>query len=426
VESNYCSKCGAESPQDAGFCSKCGTALIDPRTTEEPSSQAPVEPTPEPDTPDERSQSTVDDVGVDDQSSVAPPIVTSSPQSQKKPGTAALILSALGFLTGITAIIGIILGFSARAKAKRSGQSTSNSVAAIVIGASALVFFLIIGIVSVGSEDSKTDTTATVVDESDTESNVKDSDTEPGVEDVDPAPTTPPAAVTYEDIIVGDTTTSEICGTYSELIEKNDGVISRRTKFLDKDWNPYKAASYVNKNDWVNDEPVAKFESQWEKVATTALNSVSGGQADQVKSIEGYLDASLKECKLQEQHQDQNESMSRINRNQSRVAALAASKPWYPKGFKEWFLDDNIAYKYNGKNSCDNRSGYCWGYTVISQFGCPSGIYVEGNVEQNGTIVGYSNDRLGSLPSDTKARMQLNYYGGSGTKQMRLIEMNCR
>ena len=415
MASNYCSKCGAESPQDAGFCSKCGTALIDPGTTEEPSSQAPVEPTPEPDAPDERSQSTVDDVGVDDQSSVAPPIVTSSPQSQKNPGTAALILSALGFLTGITAIIGIILGFSSRAKAKRNGQSTSNSVAAIVIGASALVFFLIIGIVSVGSEDSKTDTTAAVVDESDKESNVKDSDTEPGVKDVDPAPTKPPAAVTYEDIIVGDTTTSEICGTYSELIEKNDGVISRRTKFLDKEWNPYKAASYV--------------ESQWEKVATTALNSVSGGQAGQVESIEGYLDASLKKCELQEQHQDQKKSLSIIKNRQSKVVSAAASKPWYPKGFKEWRQDSNMAYKYannKGGDPCGYSSCRYGKYEVISEDGCPSGVYAEMNfMDAGGTVRDWSNDTVSYLAPMQKALLTFVSYSAPGGKIM-LTELNCR
>ena len=415
MASIFCSKCGAESPEDAGFCSKCGTALIDPGTTEEPSSEAPVEPTPEPDAPDDRSQSTVDDVAVDDQPSAAPPIITSSTQSQKNPGTAALILSALGFLTGITAIIGIILGFNARAKAKRNGQSTTKSVAAIVIGAIVLVSFVIIGIVGGGSEDSKTGTTATVVDGSDTESNA---------EDGDQAPTEALAAVTYDEIIVGDATTDAICGTYSELIEKNDGVITRRTKYLDKDWNPYKAAAYVDKNDWVNDDPVAKFESQWEKVATAALNSVSGGQADQVESIEGYLDASLKECQLQEQHQDQNKSLSIIKRSQSGVVRAADRKPWYPKGYSQWSGQD-LAYKYE-KNGCDNNYGYCWAYTVISQLGCPSGVYVEGNVLENDIIVGYTNDSLGSLPSNTKAKMQLQQFGGSGSRSLQLTEMNCR
>jgi len=409
VESNYCSKCGAESAKDAGFCSKCGAALIDPRTTEEPSSEAPVEPTPEPDTPDDSSQTTVIDVGVDDQSSAAPPIVTSSTQSQKIPGTAALVLSVLGFLTGITAIIGIVLGFNARAKAKRNGQSTAKSVAAIVIGAIVLVSLLIIGIVGGGSEESKTDTTATVVDESDTESNVKDSDTEPGVGDVDPAPTEPPVAVTYEDIIVGDTTTSEICGTYSELIEKNDGVISRRTKYLDKDWNPYKAASYVNKNDWVNDDPVAKFKAQWAKVGTTALNSVSGGQADQVESIEGYLDASLKECELQEQHQDQNKSLSIIKNRQSKVVSAAASKPWYPKDYKEYY--PGLAFK-PAKFSVDGGYGsYYWRYYVVAKDGCPNGLYLEVNITDNSDrVIDWTNESIQSLAPMQEARVVFKTY----------------
>ncbi len=391
MESNYCSKCGAESAKDAGFCSKCGTALIDPRTTEEPSSEAPVEPTPEPDTPDDSSQTTVDDVGVDDQSSAAPPIVTSSTQSQKIPGTAALVLSVLGFLTGITAIIGIILGFNARAKAKRNGQSTTKSVSAIVIGAIVLVSLLIIGIVGGGSEDSKTDTTATVVDAS------------------DPVPTKPPAAVTYEDMIVGDITTSEICGTYSKLVEKYDGVISRRTKYLDKNWDPYKAAAYVNKNDWVTDNPLAKFESTWEQTATIALNSVSDGQAGQVESIDGYLDASLKECQLQEAHLDQNKSLSIIKSSQSKVVSAADRKPWYPKDYEERI--PGLAFK-PAKFSIDGGYGsYYWRYYVVAKDGCPNGLYLEVNITDNSDrVIDWTNESIQSLAPMQEARVVFKTY----------------
>ncbi|MDE0975556.1 MAG: DUF4190 domain-containing protein [Candidatus Nanopelagicales bacterium] len=338
-------------------------------------------------------------MGVDDQSSVAPPIVTSSTQSQKIPGTAAVVLSVLGFLTGITAIIGINLGFKARAKAKFNGQSTTKSIAAIVIGAIALVWFVIIGIVPVLSEDSKTDTTATVVDESDPESNA---------EDGDPAPTEALAAATYDEIIVGDATTDAICGTYSELIEKNDGVITRRTKYLDKDWDPYKAAAYVNKNDWVDDDPVAKFESQWVKVATAALNSVSGGQADQVESIEGYLDASLKECQLQEQHQDQNKSLSIIKRSQSGVVRAADRKPWYPKGYEE--RSPGLAFK-PAKFSVSAYNSYYWRYYVVAKDGCPNGLYLEVNItDDSGRVIDWTNESIQSLAPMQEARVVFKTY----------------
>lgn len=51
----------------------------------------------------------------------------------KTPGTGALVLSILGFC-GITALLGVVLGFVARGEAKRNSLSTGKATAAIVIG----------------------------------------------------------------------------------------------------------------------------------------------------------------------------------------------------------------------------------------------------------------------------------------------------
>ena len=76
-------------------------------------------------------------------SSPPPPPSPTTPQPQyiavraapvKVPGTAALVLSILGFC-GVTAILGIVLGFTSRSQAKRAGLPTGKSTAAIVIGA---------------------------------------------------------------------------------------------------------------------------------------------------------------------------------------------------------------------------------------------------------------------------------------------------
>lgn len=61
------------------------------------------------------------------------PVVVVHQYPSKTPGTAALVLSILGFC-GITAILGIILGFTSRAEAKRLGLSTAKGTAAIIIG----------------------------------------------------------------------------------------------------------------------------------------------------------------------------------------------------------------------------------------------------------------------------------------------------
>ena len=77
---------------------------------------------------------------------------TSSTAASKTPGivTAAFILSCLGFC-GITAIVGIVLGFVGRGQAKRAGKGEGLALAAIIIGAAWLVIAVIGGIVSAGS-----------------------------------------------------------------------------------------------------------------------------------------------------------------------------------------------------------------------------------------------------------------------------------
>jgi len=74
----------------------------------------------------------------------------------RNPGSGALAFSICGFF-GITAIIGVILGFVARAKAKKSGQSTAMATSAVVIGAFWLLIFAII-ITSSASDNSATST----------------------------------------------------------------------------------------------------------------------------------------------------------------------------------------------------------------------------------------------------------------------------
>lgn len=81
----------------------------------------------------------------------------------KTPGTPALILSILGFF-GITAILGVILGFVARKEARRTGVSTNKANAAIAIGLiwiGLTVLGVILGnVADSGTTDSPTTATA--------------------------------------------------------------------------------------------------------------------------------------------------------------------------------------------------------------------------------------------------------------------------
>jgi hypothetical protein len=112
------------------------------------------------------------------------------------------------------------------------------------------------------------------------------------------------------------------------------------------------------------------------------------------------------------------------NNRETTIRDMAANVPWYPKGWFEWD-DGSVAYKWT-HGACDSygASG-CWTMRVISQNGCPDGLYVEINIENaSGTVIDYSNDSLGSLSSGQQAALEfVTYEGAADTAQ--LTDVSC-
>ena len=232
--------------------------------------------------------------------------------------------------------------------------------------------------------------------------------------------------LTYEDLVMGNLSTAEICASYQTLIDKYDAVISKRTKSLDgKAEDPYKAASFKRKNAWVLDDLSTTYEEDWQTTGTFALNVVSDGQAGQLESVNEYLEASLASCGLDDAYRQQSAQVKTIDSKQSAVVTAANSKPWYPKGYEEWV--DGVAFKYNA--SATRNSYLCgWAYNVKCRDGCPSGLYVEVNFnDSNGTIVDYGNDYIARLMPGEKALVQLRVGSRCGNvDSFTVTEVNCR
>ena len=94
----------------------------------------------------------------------APPPNMPPPAAKTPPMVVwALVLSILGFC-GITAIIGIVLGFVGRGKAKEVGKGVGQATAAIIIGAAWLVLG-VIGFAVSGGDTTTTTTSEDVVEE---------------------------------------------------------------------------------------------------------------------------------------------------------------------------------------------------------------------------------------------------------------------
>ena len=89
----------------------------------------------------------------------------SSAPVAKTPGivTTAFVLSILGFICGLPAIIGLILGLVGRPKAKAAGKGVGMATAAIIIGAGWLVLALILGIVAAATGGSTTSSSSSTV-----------------------------------------------------------------------------------------------------------------------------------------------------------------------------------------------------------------------------------------------------------------------
>lgn len=91
------------------------------------------------------------------------PMPNMPPPQAKTPGIVlvALLLSIFG-ITGITAVLGIILGFIGRGKAKQAGKGSGMALAAIIIGAAWLVV-IAFGALLGGSDSTEPSSTEQVV-----------------------------------------------------------------------------------------------------------------------------------------------------------------------------------------------------------------------------------------------------------------------
>jgi hypothetical protein len=96
---------------------------------------------------------------------------------------------------------------------------------------------------------------------------------------------------------------------------------------------------------------------------------------------------------------------------------------WAPTGYKYHELNQDIAYMAGDMSECSTGTS-CFNYFVISRTGCPSGLYMEANLLQNGVVEEWSNDSLAGLPAFQEAKMSLNF-NAKGSGELQWTEVNC-
>lgn len=84
--------------------------------------------------------------------------------------------------------------------------------------------------------------------------------------------------------------------------------------------------------------------------------------------------------------------------------------------------DDRIKYKWF---DCTERFGYCWGIELISSTACPTQMYVEAAIIQNGKNVGFTNELTVGVKANETVSFRLLEVEGSGTRSARITKISC-
>lgn len=345
----------------------------------------------------------------------------------KTPGMviAAFILSLLGLL-GVTAVIGLILGLIGLRRAKASGSGTGLALAAVIISGLWILLLAIAGLSGNSdsgqstSNEANTESLATASSGGDA---TPTSPSNPGpTVSTSPSPSTPE----YLELIPGGKiTTAKICESYEATITEfssgADKTLEKAQKFAN---DPFAADKYINKAEWINDDAEIRYADLMQELAMNALNQVSDGQAGKVPSIDGYLKDSVASCGLEDVYGEAKAKAVKLNALAERITAAAERKPWYPKGYEE--IEDGLAVKFIRGAGSDCYDCSYWTVDVVSEYGCPSGLYIEMNIfDANDTVIDWTNDTVASLGPGQKARMQFVTYNDNSDSGQ-ITEVNCR
>lgn len=108
------------------------------------------------------------------------------------------------------------------------------------------------------------------------------------------------------------------------------------------------------------------------------------------------------------------------------TAAPLVDPNWPPAGMNAG--TDGVAWEYTDKADfkCKSYQDGCYGITVVSRDGCPSGVYIELAIMSGGAAVGKANDITAGLPPGGKAIAVLSPPGGVPKAATgKLAKLNC-
>ncbi|MTD12890.1 hypothetical protein GIS00_02880 [Nakamurella sp. YIM 132087] len=97
-----------------------------------------------------------------------------------------------------------------------------------------------------------------------------------------------------------------------------------------------------------------------------------------------------------------------------------------PAGFKSAGGGMWVKWASKGTFSCGYYDS-CWGLDVFSEYGCPSGLYVEISISTGGVATDWTNGTLSGLSPGERGQLVMGTVGrGSGNRSAKITEVNCR
>ena len=194
-------------------------------------------------------------------------------------------------------------------------------------------------------------------------------------------------------------------------------LAKKRLKSLNKaDGNAWAAYDYVGGHDWVNtpDDALDTWSSEWSSQISALYDTIGASAADTEKiavskdSLYSEFETKVKDdCGLETSYSNTETTLTTVSTKAAEVKALADTRPWYPKGYKEW--EDGLAWKWvDAYDDCYSCS--YWHIKVVTRDGCAGGIYAEINIERGGSVVDWTNDTVPYLDAGYSALLAFETY----------------
>jgi hypothetical protein len=215
-----------------------------------------------------------------------------------------------------------------------------------------------------------------------------------------------------------------LCASYAAVVDTwTRDEESLATSIRGADADPYVAADFVVAHQWVNRRQLTIFNRSITAISRKGLAGATKGAARRGAFVKVFTLDALFVCHVGAKVRAIRESLASLDDRAGSVVALAADKPWYPKGYTEF--SDGLAWQWVANPSCpDYASEGCWQMDAISRDGCPDSLYGEITILQGDVAVDYTNDAISGIAPGERARLTF-VSTTSGQQTGRLSKLDC-